>query len=255
MQLLSESREPADLAVAGTGATIGSIVSLDIRTAKIFRKYGIDFCCGGHRTIEEVCASKRIERTELELQLLNPGNVRHAGVMSADQWELDFLATYITNIHHAYVWQTIPLMLSLAEKVVEFHRAQYPETEKVAKLLVKLCREMEAHLETEEKVLFPYICEMAQVSRSANPGHAIALSSVGSPLRVLVNQHEMVGNDFMEIETLTGNFTPPEDACNTLKVFYATLKEFEDDLFLHIHLENNILFPKAERMERELRTR
>ncbi len=236
-------------------STIGDIVSRDIRTAKVFRKYGIDYCCGGQRTIGEVCEAKNIDPRELSFQLLIPGNARHAGVLSIDQWELDFLSTYIVNIHHAYVRNTMPMLLSWSGKVAEAHGGAHPEVREIAKLVTMMCGEMAKHMQTEENVLFPYIAEMAQASRKTGADLDMSLGFVGSPLRVMEDDHELVGNIFMEIERLSANFTPPADACNTFKAFYVSLEEFEDDLFLHVHLENNILFPKAERLERELRSR
>jgi regulator of cell morphogenesis and NO signaling len=233
-------------------ATIGEIVTKDIRKAKIFRKYGIDFCCGGKKTIGEVCQQKNIDPAELftELNVIERDHSTTPG--NPDKWELDFLASYIVNIHHLYVKNTIPLLLAWSHKVASVHGQTHPETIRIAQLFAVVVEELVPHMGKEENVLFPYINELVNASRKNIKPALAGFGTVNNPIRMMENEHEAVGELFMEIEKLSNQFTPPADACNTFKALYATLKEFEDDLFLHIHLENNILFPKAALLEKSL---
>jgi regulator of cell morphogenesis and NO signaling len=232
--------------------TIGEIVTRDIRKAKVFRKYGIDFCCGGKKTIAEVCEKKNIDPAKLSADL-NESERDHSTMPgNPDKWELDFLANYIVNIHHAYVKNTIPVLLAWSQKVASVHGETHPETIRIAQLFGAIADELVPHMIKEENVLFPYVSLMVQASRENKKLSPVSFGTVDNPIRMMENEHEAVGELYMEIEKLSNQFTPPADACNTFKALYATLKEFEDDLFLHIHLENNILFPKAALLEKEL---
>ncbi len=234
------------------GETIGEVVTKDIRKAKIFRKYGIDFCCGGKKTIAEVCQKKDIDFNKFyaELNAAEPDHSTMPG--NPDKWELDFLATYIVNIHHAYVKVTIPVLLAWSQKVADVHGETHPETIRIAQLFGAIADELVPHMVKEEKLLFPYVSAMVNASRENKTLERGSFGTVNNPIRMMENEHEAVGELYMEIEKLSNHFTPPADACNTFKALYSTLKEFEDDLFLHIHLENNILFPKAAILEKEL---
>ncbi|CAN5862525.1 hypothetical protein BH11BAC7_BH11BAC7_21550 [soil metagenome] len=232
--------------------TIGEIVTKDIRKAKTFRKYGIDFCCGGKKTVAEVCEKKNIDIIKLSAELNETESDHSTMPGNPDKWELDFLASYIVNIHHAYVKITIPVLLAWSQKLASVHGDTHPETIRIAQLFGAVADELLPHMIKEENVLFPYINMMVNASREGRTLTSGKFGTVANPIRMMENEHEAVGELYMEIEKLSNQFTPPADACNTFKALYATLKEFEDDLFLHIHLENNILFPKATIMEKSL---
>jgi len=235
--------------------TIAEIVTKDIRTAKIFRKYGIDFCCGGKKPVAEVCAQKNIDVNTIMAELVTSGTDRDGGSANADKWELDFLTGYIVNFHHSYVKESIPTIRLWAEKVAKVHGDHNPETIRIAHLFIEIADELTAHMFKEENVLFPYIVDLVNARKNGQPAVMRGFGTVVNPIRMMEHEHETVGNWFKEIETLSANFTPPEYACNTFRALYSALKEFEDDLFLHIHLENNILFPKAIALESESQTR
>lgn len=238
--------------VAPGEETIGEIVTQDIRKAKVFRKYGIDFCCGGKKSLAEVCLKKNIDPAKLSAELKAVERDHPTIPGNPDVWELDFLAGYIVNIHHVYVKNTIPVLLAWSHKVASVHGETHPETVRIAQLFVAITEELVPHMAKEEQVLFPYIEEMVNASRKGMKPAAVGFGTVNNPIRMMENEHEAVGELYMEIEKLSNKFTPPADACNTFRALYATLQEFEDDLFLHIHLENNILFPKAALLEKEL---
>lgn len=235
--------------------TIAEIVTKDIRTAKIFRKYGIDFCCGGKKPVAEVCAQKNIDVNVIMAELATTDTDRQGASANADKWALDFLAGYIVNFHHNYVKESIPAIRLWADKVAKVHGDHNPETIRIAHLFTEISDELTSHMFKEENVLFPYIVDLVNSIKTGKPAALRGFGTVVNPIRMMEHEHETVGNLFKEIETLSGNFTPPEHACNTFRALYSALKEFEDDLFLHIHLENNILFPKAIAMESENQTR
>lgn len=234
--------------------TIAEMVTKDIRTAKIFRKYGIDFCCGGKKPVADVCAQKNLDVNAIMAELADVGNNREGASTNADKWELDFLVGYIVNFHHSYVKETIPTIRIWAEKVAKVHGDHNPETIRIAHLFTEIADELTSHMFKEENVLFPYIVNLVHSSKIKKPAAIPGFGTVINPIRMMEHEHESVGNLFKEIESLSGNFTPPEHACNTFRALYSALQEFEDDLFLHIHLENNILFPKAIAMESENQT-
>lgn len=234
-------------------ATIGEIVTGDLRTAHVFRKYGIDFCCGGKKTLAQVCRDKNIDAEKLEADLNKVAGEPKTIESNADHWEADFLADYIINVHHTYVREAMPDLRVWAEKVARVHGHSHPEAVRIHELFTEIADELESHMVKEEMVLFPYIRQLCASKKAGNAPPDAAFGTVHHPITAMEHEHEQVGILFTEIEKLSNNFTPPADACNTFRALYNNLKEFENDLFLHIHLENNILFPKAEVLERELK--
>ncbi|MGJ7032826.1 iron-sulfur cluster repair di-iron protein [Niabella hirudinis] len=226
---------------------IGELVAQDYRTASVFKNYGIDFCCGGDRTIAEACTKKELEPGIL-LQALEEAH-RSAGTaaIAYNNWPADLLSDYIEKKHHRYVKAKIGEIMPFLEKIVKVHGNAHPELKEVAALFRDCTVDLSAHMQKEEAVLFPYIRSMV-----ANGTAQAAFGSVENPISVMMHEHHIEGDRFEKIAALTGDYTVPEDGCSTYRVTYALLKEFEEDLHLHVHLENNILFPKAIRMEREL---
>ncbi len=227
--------------------TVAAVVAQNIKAAHVFKKYGIDFCCGGGISIEKACAKKNVSYTDLEKDLNKIGEVDRA--YNYDSWKLDFLIDHIENIHHAYVEESIPLILQYSNKVAKVHGAHYPQVIKINELFMAVAQELSAHLKKEELILFPYIKQMIQAKNQGVKAPAPHFGTVNNPIAMMHEEHENAGDVFKEIAVLTNNYTPPEGACNTFKALYAKLEEFEKDLHQHIHLENNILFPKAINLE------
>jgi regulator of cell morphogenesis and NO signaling len=167
-----------------------------------------------------------------------------------NEWSLDFLADYIVNTHHTYVRKNLPDIRAYASKVLEVHGKAHPELEKIQPLVEAIAAELIAHMEKEEKVLFPYIKQLVQAKNNHQPNPQSSFGSIENPIKNMENEHEAVGNFVEEIRKFTKNFTLPEDACASYTLWYKMLEEFEEDLHLHIHLENNILFPKAIELEK-----
>jgi len=235
----------------GEGAeTLGEIVAKDLRKAEVFKKYDLDFCCGGKKTVKEACAEKGLDVTKIEQELQNADkNVSTGRPLPYNDWNLDFLADYIVNAHHSYVRKTIPDIRSYAEKVAKVHGAHHPELLEINKLAQEVCDEMSEHMVKEETVLFPYV---KHIVNTKGKGYVKfdSLDDVKEPIDIAVTEHELVGGNMDKIKELSNNFKVPDDGCASYAYLFKTLNEFEDDLHIHIHLENNILFPKALDMEK-----
>lgn len=234
--------------------TLGEIVAKDMKKAQIFKKFGLDFCCGGKKTVKEACAEKGLDVTVIEQALQQADKVAPMQTMAYNEWNLDFLADFIVNTHHSYVKKTTPDLRMYADKVAKVHGGSHPELERINQLTQAVCDELETHLIKEENVLFPFIKEMVKAKSNGMGLTNAGLDSVQAPIKMMEIEHETAGNWLEEIKELSNNYTLPSDACASYTVLYKTLEEFTDDLHTHIHLENNILFPKALQLEKELRT-
>jgi len=230
--------------------TVAEVVSENIKTAHIFKKYGIDFCCGGGITIDKACKKKNLDYSQLKEELLKVDDAPKA--YNYNSWKLDFLIDHILNIHHAYVEESIPLILQYSNRVAEVHGHHYTEVLKINTLFNEAANELASHMKKEENILFPYIKSLLQTEIAKEPLNSPSFGSINNPITMMEMEHEAVGDIFKEIARLTNNYTPPEDACNTFRALYAKLDEFEQDLHQHIHLENNILHPKAKQLEQTL---
>jgi len=230
--------------------TLGELATKDLRKAEVFKKYGLDFCCGGKKTVKEACAEKGLDVTKVEQELQQADKLPVSRPLPYNDWSLDFLADYIVNTHHTYVRKTLPDLLTYAQKVMDVHGGGHPELERINQLVKEINAELTAHMVKEEKVLFPYIKALVMAGSDAQPLQAAHFGTVQNPINMMEMEHEMVGKNLEEIRELTNNYTLPADACASYSLLYNMLNEFEADLHLHIHLENNILFPKA--LEKEI---
>lgn len=225
---------------------IGELVAADYRTASVFKGHGIDFCCNGNRTIGEACREKALEPGALIGVLEDVRSQANTAVAAYNSWPADLLADYIEKKHHRYVTAKVAEIAPFLGKVVRVHGERHPELKEVEALFQESAAELSAHMKKEETILFPYIRSMM-----VNGAVHAAFGTVENPISVMRHEHDIEGGRFQRIAELTGNYTPPADACNTYRVTFSLLKEFEEDLHLHVHLENNILFPKAIKMEQE----
>jgi regulator of cell morphogenesis and NO signaling len=228
--------------------TIAEVVAENIKTAHIFKKYGIDFCCGGGITIEKACEKKQLDYATLKNELLQVDKAPKA--YDYNSWNLDFLIDHIVNIHHTYVEESIPLILQYSNRVAKVHGHHYTEVVQVNKLFIDVANELTEHLKKEEQILFPYIKKLLKLKAEKTTLEAPVFGSADNPIQMMEDEHESAGDIFKTIAKLTNNYTPPEGACNTFRALYAKLEEFEQDLHQHIHLENNILHAKAIQLEK-----
>ena len=232
--------------------TVGEIVALDYRAAAVFEKYGIDFCCKGNIPVDEACERKHVftEDVMRELKLLLTGSDNTGDDFAS--WSPAYLADYIEQKHHSYVTEKTPVILRFLDKLSSTHGHRHPELLEINRLFSDSAVELAMHMKKEETILFPLIRKMKMSAPDVMPEHPLTIGIIQSPIAVMMEEHDHEGDRFRMIDALTNHYQPPADACNTYKATYALLQEFENDLHLHIHLENNILFPKAVQMEREL---
>lgn len=237
-----------------TDSTIAEIVADDYRTAEIFKKHGIDFCCGGKKSISKVCAEKNINENILNEELLASKSKSSDISHDFKSWSLTFLADYIVNVHHTYVNINLALISEFAEKVAKVHGHHNVETVEINELWKEVVADLTTHMKKEELVLFPYIRNLEKFGKHDSVTFPVPhFGTVKNPVHMMESEHEVVGEIMHKIQALSNDFTPPEYACNTYRVLYAKLEEFQDDLHQHIHLENNILFPKAILLEQEIK--
>ena len=229
--------------------TLGDLVAKDVRKAAVFKKYGLDFCCGGKRSLKEACEQKGVDLHIVEKELVDVKIHDTSRPLPYNEWKVDFLIDYIVNTHHSYVIKTLPDLRYYARKVSKVHGNIHPELIPVCNLVQEVYTEMESHMIKEEQILFPYIKQLVQASETVVSS---GFGNIVNPINMMEMEHELVGSKMETINTLTDNYTAPSDACASYNVFYRLLKEFEEDLHTHVHLENNILFPKAIEREKQL---
>ena len=219
--------------------TVGQLVAEDFRVAHVFSKFGIDFCCGGKRTLESAIKKANANSDDVLNALLNTQKVGHSDDYLL-QLALPDLIDNIVTTHHQYIRDTAPLLLEYSQKMVRAHGEKYAEVKPLAGWITALMEELLMHIEKEEKILFPAIKALS-IGESFNA----CFGDIRNPIRVMELEHQDAGTILENLESLTNHYQAPEYACTTWKVCYSTLAEFVDDLHKHIHIENNILFPKT----------
>lgn len=229
---------------------IGDIVAEDFRTAAIFKKYGIDFCCKGGRTIEEACIPKNLDKGQIYSDIENLPKT-DGNSIDFNSWPIDLLADYVEKTHHRYVEEKTPVLQQFLDKLCKVHGGLHSELFDIRDLFFASAQDLASHMKKEELMLFPFIKNMvrAQIEGATIPQPPFG--SVENPVNMMKHEHTVEGERLRKIAELTDEYTPPADACNTYKVTFAMLQDFENDLHKHIHLENNILFPKAIQLEKE----
>lgn len=230
---------------------IGHFVAEDYRTAAIFSKYKIDFCCNGNRTIDEACEKKGINSNVLLDELSHVLNEKGGESIDYKSWPLDLLIDYIEKKHHRYVEEKIPVLRQFLDKLCRVHGERHPELFKINELFTASAGELASHMKKEELILFPFVKKMVNAKLQQGAIQSPQFGTVENPIEMMMHEHDNEGERFRQIAELTNNYNPPADACNTYRVTFAMLEEFEKDLHLHIHLENNILFPKAIKLEQQ----
>jgi regulator of cell morphogenesis and NO signaling len=229
--------------------TIREIVASDYRTAAVFQRYGLDFCCNGCRTVEQGCRDAGVDAdvviNDLERLLGTPA----AGVPRYDTWDARTLVAYIVDNHHNFVRGAVPPLLQHTEKVSAVHGGRHPELVHIARLFARVADEMTDHMMKEERILFPFIAALETAAHNGGVAPDAPFGTVDNPIRMMEAEHRFVGDAMAEIRHLTSNYTIPADACATYRVCFQELEAFERDLHQHVHLENNVLFPKASALE------
>lgn len=227
-------------------AKVGEIVATNFRTSKVLTAHNIDFCCGGGITLADACQKQGQDLEEV---------IKELGVALAEKAENDWqalplnqLIENIVETHHNYVRATIPVLTIYLNKLCRVHGQNHPELLEINALFANGAEALRVHMEKEELVLFPYVKAMVQAKNAGFPLSKPHFEHIDNPVQCMEAEHEAEGARFKKIAQLSNNYTAPADACQTFKVTYALLEEFEQDLHKHVHLENNILFPSAQQM-------
>jgi len=233
---------------------VSEIVTKDYRTAVTFWKYGIDFCCGGRLPLEKACAARGLDTEIVRDDLEN--TIRHTPIYNTlkfREWDLDFLMDYIIRVHHEYLKTILPLLNISVQEFVERHQEKYRYLPELESIFVKLVREILPHLSQEEEVTFPYIRQMEYAYNNKEAYAGLLVRTLSKPVEeVIRHNHELMEKYLSRIREITSHYTPPPNACITHKVNYSMLRELDNDLLQHLHLENDILLPKAIAIENEL---
>lgn len=231
-----------------TDHTIGEIVAADYRTATVFKAHGIDFCCKGGRSVSEVCQSKNLDPQVLLEEVRQAA--ASTGQPSADyhRWPLDLLADYVEKKHHRYVATKSPELVQYLDKLCKVHGERHPELFEIRDEFAHVASELAAHMQKEEMILFPFVRKLATEQQPARP----MFGTVQNPIGMMMHEHTVEGERLARIAELSNQYTPPADGCTTYRVAFAMLREFEEDLHHHIHLENNIMFPRAIEREKQI---
>jgi len=213
--------------------------------ARVFEKLGIDYCCGGHKSLDEACAEAGLGVDEVARSLAEAGTYTTASSRDWNTAPLGELVDHIVHHHHTYVKSESPRLQARLTKVVGVHGANHPELSRMQAAFGELAAELAVHLMKEEQILFPYL---KQMGTGAGCGPS-CFGTVKNPIRVMMMEHDGAGEKLRQMRQATNNYTLPGDACSSYVALFQALQEFEQDLHQHIHLENNILFPRAMALE------
>ena len=225
-----------------TTATLGDLVTEDPRRARVLERYEIDYCCNGQRSLADAAAEAGLDVDEVSTALDLPDAPRAAPLR---QLELAALAHDIVDTHHAYLWEEMPRLQALVDKVHTVHGANHPELARVREAYTAAVADLDPHMTREERVLFPAVSKLEKAQAPV----AFAFGSLAEPITQMLAEHDVVGDLFKEMRALTGGYAPPEDACGSYRAMLAGLEEMERDLHEHIHKENNVLFPQVLELE------
>jgi regulator of cell morphogenesis and NO signaling len=233
--------------------TVANIVRQDYRTAEVFKKYGINYCCGGNISLEDSCEKNRLdyqlvlEELEAATKDISVPNSLNFGV-----WKTEFLVDYIVNVHHGYLYQVLPALEAHLLSFVESHKNKFPEFSELIEVFEELSSALKTHNRYEEEIIFPYIKQIENTHRRRETYGNLFVKTLRKPLGNIEADHKKISAILGELRTLTNNYTYPADACTNHRVIFQRLKELDNDMMQHKHLENNILFPRAIQIEKEL---
>ncbi len=230
--------------------SLAEFVKQDFHAAAVFEKYHLDFCCGGKESLEVACKRKGLN-PDLIIQELQSTS-RLEPMVNFEAMPLDRLVAHILDTHHVYVRKMLPIISEHLSKVATKHGERHPEMVKVNALFEKLRFDLEMHLQKEEQILFPFILALYEAERRGDAAPRSHFGTVRNPIRMMEMEHEIAGTELKTIRELTNDFTPPADACDTYKVLFQELDEFERDLHVHVFLENELLHKKAILLEATL---
>jgi regulator of cell morphogenesis and NO signaling len=233
--------------------TVANIVREDYRTAEVFKKYGISYCCGGNISLKDSCEKARLDYEQLieELQAATK-DISVPNSLNFAAWKTEFLVDYIINVHHGYLNQVLPALEGHLFSFVESHKNKFPEFSELIEVFKELSTVLRTHNRYEEEIIFPYIIQIVNTHRRRETYGNLFVKTLRKPLGNIEADHKRISAILNELRTLTNNYTYRADACLNHRVIFLRLKELDSDMMQHKHLENNILFPRAMQIEKEL---
>ncbi len=234
--------------------SVGSIVADNFAAARVFKRYGIDFCCGGTMTLEDACRLAGVCAEDVLCDLERAVEVSEC-VIPFDSWPTDLIIDYVLKIHHRNIRSKGPRLLADIEHVAAVHGDVHPELLQLKTLFAQSLDDLENHLQKEEQVLFPYCYHLIESQQKGDKVEAMHCGTVANPIRVMHREHSDEGLRYKFIRNLMHDYAVPSDACPSYRLMLEDLEAFMDALFEHIHLENNILFPRFVDLEQRCVTR
>lgn len=237
-----------------TNMTVREVAIELPQSTRLFEKFKIDYCCGGNQPLSEACASAGIDVDNV-MQLLaevTQSTSQDEPVLDFQNISLPELIAHILDTHHVFTKSEMDRLQLLADKVLAAHGGNHPELIHVDELFSRLCADLQPHMFKEEQILFPYVVALAEAADQNRAVPFAPFGTVNNPIRMMMSEHDTAGDILRELRLLTSDYKVPADACISYQTLYQALENFERDLHQHIHLENNILFPKALDLENGL---
>ena len=235
------------------GRSIAEIVRNDYRTSDVFRAHGINYCCDGNVTLEETCESRGLNYDEILKELEQATRtISLSNKTRFNEWKIDFLIDYIVNIHHAYLYDNLTPIQESVNGFANSHRSKFPYLPEVEKLVENLSVLILNHNRHEEEIIFPYIKQIDNAYRRKETYGSLFVKTLRKPFGSIESEHNKITQLLLELRSITNHYTYPVKACTNHRVVFHKLKELDNDLQQHKHLENNILFPRVTEMEKEL---
>lgn len=233
--------------------TITEIVQNDYRTADVFRKHGINYCCSGKVALGDACRVANLELGKVVADLEAATVVlRLPGNLAFHQWTMDFLLDFIINVHHGYVKQSLPALTTQLLLFVDTHRRKHQELEQLNQVFNSMAARLQKHLQYEEEIIFPYIRHIARAHRNNDTYGNLLVRTLRKPLENIEKEDEAINTLLNELAQLTSGYQPPQNACTNHQVVIYKLREFHEDMTQHQYLENKLLFPRAIDIEKQL---
>lgn len=234
--------------------TVAAIVNNDYRAADVFRKYDIEYCCGGKFPLAVACEMKGVDPDKLVQELEEATrDLNNSNTLGFNNWPIDFLTDYIVNVHHDYLRNALPRLRDHVERFALGHRTKFTYLDELQQVVIQLQRSLIPHLEQEEEIIFPYIRQISHAYTSRESYASLLVRTLRKPVEeIMEHEHETTGKLLHRMRDLTHHYATPENACISHRVVFHKMREMDNDIVQHLHLENNILFPKAISMEKEL---
>lgn len=233
--------------------TVGEIVKQDYRTADVFKKWKLNFCCGGEVALKALCASRQLDFDRIVCDLEEATrDIKVSSQIRFHEWKIDFLIDFITHVHHDYIYQVLPPLKIALEAFAGSHIRKFPELPGIAELLEKLSQKLLMHNTHEDEIIFPYIKQMYSAYKRNEPYGNLFVRTLRKPLNIVEKEQHEISELMHTMKLITSDFHPPVKVCSTYEVILSKLKDLYENLLQHQYLERDILFPRAIEIEQKL---